>query len=198
MLVALGSVHMIQASSLGVQPFDVLYIGIHQHSFISIGKVSILIGILLLLISYAIGREKLKIGTILDAIFLGTFVDLFLFLDFIVVPEIISLKFIYLLLGTVFISFGAALTISSDLGAGPIDTFMLTLHNKFNVSVKLATTLIEILALIIGFLLGGPVGFGTLLFCVLIGPLMELSLKLLEKNKKIDVFIENIERKKTS
>ena len=184
-IVALGSVFMIQASDLGVQPFDVLNIGIHKHSFISIGQASIMIGILLLLISYAMSKERLKLGTILDAIFLGTFVDLFLYFDFLIVPETLSLKITYFVLGTVFIAFGAAMTIYSELGAGPIDTFMLTLHKKFKVSVKLAATLIEISALIIGFILGGPVGIGTLLFSLLIGPLIELSLKLLNNHTSV-------------
>ncbi|RID88227.1 hypothetical protein D1953_04520 [Peribacillus asahii] len=179
-IIALGSIHMIKASDLGVQPFDVLYIAINQLTSISIGKISILTGSVLLIISFLISKEKkLKIGTILDTVFLGTFVDLFLYLDFIPVPETLLLKISYLSIGTIFISFGAAMTIYSKLGAGPIDTFMLSIHTRFNILVKKATTMIEITALLVGMLLGGPVGIGTIIFCISVGPLIEVSLKIL-------------------
>ena len=60
---SLGSVHMIKVSKLGVQPFDVLYIGLHQKTSISIGFASISIGILLLTVAFILHKQKLKIGT---------------------------------------------------------------------------------------------------------------------------------------
>ena len=186
LLIALGSVHMIEVSHLGVQPFDILYIGLQEKFPITIGTASILIGGLLLTISYLLTKEKLKVGTILDTVFLGIFVDLFLHMDFITAPESLIGQIYFLSYGTVLISFGAALTIFSNFGAGPIDTFMLAIHKKLRISVKVATTMIEVFALAIGFLLGGPVGAGTLLFCFLIGPFIEIFLKIL--NKEVTYF----------
>ena len=181
LLIALGSVHMIEVSHLGVQPFDILYVGLKEKFPITIGTASILIGCILLIIAFLLTKEKLKAGTILDTICLGVFVDLFLYMDFITAPESVIGQIYFLFYGTILISFGAALTIFSSFGAGPIDTFMLAIHKKTRISVKAATTMIEICALIIGFLLGGPVGAGTLVFCFLIGPLLELFLKILHK-----------------
>ena len=185
-LIALGSVHMIKVSNLGVQPFDTLYLGLHRNFSISIGTSSIMIGCILLAVSFLLTKQKLKVGTILDTVFLGLFVDLFLHIDLIIDPNSLFLKYIVLIFGTVLISFGAALTIYSDLGAGPIDTFMLSIHRKFHLSVKLSTTIIEMMALVIGFLLGGPFGFGTLLFLFSIGPLMEFFLYLLNRRETVE------------
>jgi uncharacterized protein len=180
---SLGSVHMIKVSKLGVQPFDVLYIGLHQKISISIGFASISTGILLLTVAFILHKQKLKIGTILDVICLGLFVDLFLYLDFIITPTTFFWKVVFLILGTVLISLGAALTIFSNLGAGPIDTFMLVIHKKFGLSVKVATTFIEGGALLVGLLLGGPIGIGTIMVCLLIGPMIEFFLIILQKGK---------------
>ena len=179
--IALGSVHMIKVSQLGVQPFDILYIGLQEKLPITIGTASILIGCILVTISFLLTKEKLKIGTILDTVFLGVFVDVFLHMDFITAPESFLGGMYFLLFGIILISFGSALTIYSNFGTGPIDTFMLAIHKKIKISVKVATTMIEVFALAIGFLLSGPVGAGTLVFCFLIGPLIEIFLKMLNR-----------------
>ena len=80
-------------------------------------------------------------------------------------------------------SLGAALTIFSNLGAGPIDTFMLAVHKRFGLSVKVATTFIEGGALLVGLLLGGPIGIGTIVVCLLMGPMIEIFLITLQKGK---------------
>lgn len=182
-LVALGSAHMIKVSQLGVQPFDILYIGLQEKFPVTIGTASILIGCILVTFSLLLTKEKLKVGTILDTICLGAFVDLFLHIDFLTTPDSLLGQIYYLLVGTILISFGAALTILSDLGAGPIDTFMLAIHKRLKLSMKLATTVIEVFTLTIGFFLGGPVGVGTLLFCFSIGPLIEMFLTILNKKE---------------
>ena len=180
---SLGSLHMIKVSALGVQPFDVLYIGLHQKTSISIGFASISAGILLLTVAFILHKQKLKIGTILDVFCLGLFVDLFLYLDFIITPTTIIWKVFFLIFGAVLISLGAALTIFSSLGAGPIDTFMLAIHKRFGLSVNVATTLIEGGALLVGFLLGGPIGIGTIVVCLLMGPMIEFFLTILNGTK---------------
>jgi uncharacterized protein len=180
-LIALGSVHMIKVSSLGVQPFDTFYLGISEHLPITIGTASIMFGIILLMISMYLTKEKLKVGTILDTIFLGMFVDFFLHIDLVNTPDSLIGRYAFMLFGIVLISMGSALTIFSNLGAGPIDTFMLSICKTCNLSVKMSTTLIEGIALAAGFSLGGPIGFGTLLFLFSIGPLIECFLRILSK-----------------
>jgi uncharacterized membrane protein YczE len=199
LLIAGGSVQMIGVSSLGVQPFDVLYIGLHTKTPITIGFASIMTGLILLVISLFLTREKLKIGTILDTILLGLFVDLFLSLNFVPVPENVIGMIGSLFFGMILIGFGAALTIVSKLGAGPVDTFMLAIHKKFNISIKKAVTIIELSALIIGFSLGGPIGVGTLVFCFLIGPLIECFLRIIHNIEvKFFSFAVEVEVEKAS
>lgn len=196
-IIAIGSVHMINASSIGVQPFDVLYIGLHLNTSISIGTACILTGILLLTFSYLLTKQRLKMGTIVDAIFLGIFVDLFLYLDIIHSPHTFIGKMAFFGIGVIFIAFGAALMITSNLGTGPIDTFMLALHNRFNLSIKMSATIIEVLALIIGFFLGGPLGIGTFLYCVLIGTFIDFFLKAM-RSASMSAIIQVTEEKKIS
>ena len=179
LLIALGSVHMIKVSSLGVQPFDSFYMGLTKHFPITIGTSSIIFGIILLIISLSLTKEKLKIGTILDTILLGVFVDFFLHIDLVHPPDSLVWRYVFLFFGTLLISLGSALTIFSNLGAGPIDTFMLSIGKIFKLSVTMSSTLIEGFALLAGFLLGGPIGFGTLLFLFSIGPLIEIFLHIL-------------------
>jgi len=177
--IALGSVYMIKVSNLGVQPFDTFHIAVSEKLPITIGTSVIILGIILVISSFLLTKEKIKIGTILDTIFTGILIDLFLHIDFILTPDSIIWKYAYLLLGIILISLGSALTILSNIGAGPIDTFMLSICKTCHLSVKMATTLIEGIALTVGILLGGPFGFGTLLFLICIGVFIEFFLKIL-------------------
>nr|WP_263323137.1 YitT family protein [Neobacillus sp. Marseille-Q6967] len=180
LLMSLGSVFMIEVSSLGVQPWDVLHISLHNLTPISIGGWSIIIGAVLVFISLLITKQKLKIGTILDTIFVGVFIDIIIYFNIINVPNSYLGKLIYLLIGTIIIAFGAGLVIVTNLGAGPRDTFMLAIQQKLGISIKMATSILETSALFIGFLMGGPLGLGTFIFCFLIGPCIEISIKLIK------------------
>ena len=143
------------------------------------------IGILLLTVSFILHKQKLKIGTLLDVICLGLLVDLFLYLDFIITPTTFFWKVFFLIFGAVLISLGAALTIFSNFIAGPLEYFSCWLiHKRFGLSVKAATTFIEgRWQLLVGLLLGGPIGIGTIVVCLLMGPMIEIFLITLQKGK---------------
>ena len=116
---------------------------------------------------------------ILNVICLGLFVDLFLYLDFIITPTTFILESLLFNFVSCPYFFRRKSYHFSNLRAGPIDTFMLAIHKRFGLSVKNSTIIIEGGALLVGLLLGGPIGIGTIVVCLLMGPLIEFFLTIL-------------------
>lgn len=177
-LFALGSVLTLRAS-LGLSPWDVLHDGIRRNTPLTFGVAVIAIGVVLVLVS-ALFSIRPGPGTIANMLLIGTFVDLMLWtgagadLD----DGHMVLRVAAALAGVAVIGLGSALYIGASLGAGPRDSLMVLAATKLGVRVGIARALIEGSALLTGWLLGGAVGAGTLLFVVLIGPSVDVFFKL--------------------
>lgn len=172
-LVLLGAAFgLLVRAGLGLDPWDVLHQGISDHTGISIGKISILVGVVVLL-GWIPLRQRPGIGTIANAVVLGTVQDLTLAL----LPDHpgLLLRWVLLVGGTGLAGFGVALYVGARLGPGPRDGIMTGVAER-GPSVRLVRTAIEVAALAGGYLLGGDVGIGTLLFAVTIGPNVQLWL----------------------
>lgn len=167
---ALGIVITMKAN-LGFAPWEVFHWGIGKTIGISIGTVSILTGLLICAIVILMG-EKLGLGTIVNMILIGAFTDLFLWLNFI--PKItgLILGIVVMMVGLFTIAFGTYFYISAGFGAGPRDSLMVAIKRKTKLSVGLSRGIIETFVVLIGWILGGPVGLGTVLaafgisFCI--------------------------------
>ncbi|GCE22701.1 YczE/YyaS/YitT family protein [Dictyobacter kobayashii] len=172
----------IYRSDFGLGPWDVLHQGISFHTPLSFGTASIVVGAVIIVCSLFL-KVIPGVGTILNMLLIGLFVDMDLRLGWI--PDLGHTSWLLRLavnvLGVVIVGLGTALYIAPRMGAGPRDGLMLRLHalTKFRVSIVRAT--IECSALLIGYLLGGTVGFGTLIFALGIGPAIELSMHLLKR-----------------
>lgn len=177
-LFALGSVLTLRAG-LGVPPWDVLYDGIRQNTPLTFGIAVIAIGVLLVLVSALFGVRPGP-GTIANMLLIGTFVDLMLWtkvgvdLD----DAHMALRVATTFAGVVVVGLGSALYIGANLGAGPRDSLMVLAATKLGVRVGVARAAIEGTALLTGWLLGGAVGLGTLLFVVAIGPSVDVFFRL--------------------
>lgn len=177
-LFALGSVLTLRAS-LGVAPWDVLHDGIRRNTPLTFGIAVIAIGVLLVLVSTLLGIRPGP-GTIANMLLIGTFVDLMLLtgaganLD----DAHMALRFAVAFSGVAVIGLGSALYIGANLGAGPRDSLMVLVATKLGVRVGVARAVIEGTALLTGWLLGGAVGIGTLLFVLTIGPSVDVFFKL--------------------
>ena len=158
-------------SNLGATAWDVLSIGLFLTFGLTVGTWAQIVGFVLLLIIYALERKIPKIGTVLNMILVGIFIDVFLWL----LPsiELAWLQYTMMLSGIVIMGMGSGMYITSKLGAGPRDGLMLVLSNRLNWSIKKIKTVMEIVVLIIGWFLGGPVFIGTFLFSIFIGPIMQ-------------------------
>ncbi|PWV54789.1 MULTISPECIES: membrane protein YczE [Nocardiopsis] len=162
-------------SDLGAMPWDVLHQGLSRQTGLSIGTWSVIVGALLILLWIPL-RQKAGLGTLSNVVMVGASVDLSLWL----LPATDSLPVRVLLLasGVLVCAVATGLYIGVGLGPGPRDGLMTGLAAR-GLSVRLARTLIEVAVALSGFLLGGTVGVGTVVFMVTIGPLAQVFLPML-------------------
>ena len=159
-------------SGLGVAPWDVLHQGLSLHFGLTIGTwIVIVSGVVL--IAWIPLREPYGIGTLLNAVIIGVMFDV----TAAVVPaaESTAAQWPMLLLGILIVGFGSGMYIGANLGPGPRDGLMTGIAKK-GPSIRLTRSVIEVSVLIIGWLMGGTFGIGTVLFALLIGPLVQFFL----------------------
>lgn len=163
-------------SELGLDPWDVFHYGIASHLSLSFGTIVIIVGLLVLLLWWPL-RQWPGLGTISNVFVIGVVSDLALtLLD---VPSSLTLRILYLVGGIVLNGIAGAMYIGSQFGAGPRDGLMTGLVRRTGRSVRLVRTSIEVTVLAIGWLLGGVVGVGTVLYAVGIGPVVHVFLPLM-------------------
>lgn len=154
------------AADLGLSPWDVLHQGISERIGVPIGTVGILVGLVVLLLWIPLG-ERLGIGTLCNVVVIGATIDVALWL--LPEPSAPGPRWAFLLVGTFVLGPGAGLYIGAGLGAGPRDGVMTALAARGHAVWKVRTA-IEVAVLVIGYVLGGTVGVGTVLFALTIGP----------------------------
>ena len=169
-------VALMKRAQLGLGPWDVLGDGLSILSGLQLGTVTIMVGACVLLLWLFI-KERPGIGTVANILLIGLAVNATLAM----VPDSdnLVLRVIGLLGGVLLVGFGSAVYLSAKLGAGPRDGLMMGLHRKYGYSIQATRTSIELVVLAIGWLLGGTVGVGTLVFAFGIGPVVQFMMKLL-------------------
>lgn len=165
---------LIIRADLGSAPWDVLHIGLHLNFGLTIGTWTIIMGFLLLVLASILTKEFPKLGAFLNMVFVGVFVDIFLFI--LTTPASLFLQGIMLVAGILIMGFGIGVYISPRCGAGPRDSVMLAVSEKTRLSVAQVRVIMEISVLAVGWLLGGPVFIGTILFSFTIGHVTGISL----------------------
>ena len=152
---------------LGVSPYDVLHQGLSEVTGLSFGVVVVLLGLAILVLWFPLG-QRFGVGTIINTLSVGFIVDLWLsLLDR---PEDLVLRWVMLLVGVVITALGIGLYIGAGLGPGPRDGLMTGIAAK-GFPLWAVRTGLELVALVAGWVLGGDVGIGTVLFAFAIGPL---------------------------
>ena len=164
-------------AGLGVDPWTVLAQGISVRTGIGIGWVTNLLGLAVLMLWIPL-RQRPGVGTIANILLVGTSMQVVLT----VVPPVEGplAQFAVLLAGIVLVAIASGLYIGAHFGPGPRDGLMTGLHGRLGWPIFACRALVELTVLGIGWLLGGTVGIGTVLFAVLIGPLVHLALPLLD------------------
>ncbi len=165
-----AGVALMVRSELGLGPWDVLHEGISHHTGLQIGTITILTGILVLL-SWIPLRQRMGIGTVLNILCIGLATNATL--DILESPLGLPLRLLWLVAGILLVGLGSGMYLSSHFGAGPRDGLMMGLHKRTGLSVSAIRTALELSVLLLGWLLGGTVGPGTLLFAFGIGPIVQ-------------------------
>ncbi len=180
-VMAVAIVALLQ-SGLGLAPWDVFHLGVARHSPLEIGTASIVVGLAVLLVAWALGQPP-GFGTVANAIVIGAVVDLLLVSGW--VQELASAevapRFGLLVLGVALFGLGSALYIGAGLGAGPRDSMMLVIARRTGVRIAVVRSSIELVAIAAGWVLGGIVGVGTIAVALLLGPTVEGSFWLLTR-----------------
>ena len=165
-------------SGLGVGPWNMLHIGIANHTPVTAGQASQGVGLLLIVLSYFLGIKP-AFGTVAGMISFGVFFDLIHKSGVIPTDPGLVPGLVFVVLGVVCYGMGCGLYINTSMGTGPRDSLMLGFKNKLGWRIRRVRTIIETTVFIIGFLLGGPVGIGTVIFALSIGQMVEWSLRYL-------------------
>lgn len=173
---ALGIVMTINAN-LGLAPWDVFHQGLSNLFGITMGKAHIIAGISIIILNSILG-EKIGWGTVFNMLFIGIFIDILMLNNLIPTFNGFLPSFIMMLLGILVLGFGCYLYISVGLGSGPRDGLMIGFVKKTNKSVRLVKNTQEIIAVAVGFILGGHVGIGTLIMAVGGGYATQLAFKI--------------------
>ena len=170
------AIAMMIRAALGISPWDVLSQGIVLHTGFNYAVVTNVIGALVLLLWIPI-RQKPGIGTVANVLLIGPSIQVGLWL----LPDATELVPRILLLagGLVALAIATGLYIGARFGPGPRDGLMTGIHRRTGWPIWAVRTSIELTVLVIGWLLGGNVGLGTLAFALLIGPLVNITLPLL-------------------
>ena len=170
------------ASGLGLGPWEAFHQGISNRTGIPLGTVSILVGIPVLALWWPLG-ERPGIGTVLNVALIGTATNVAL--PLLPQPGEPVVQLAMSVGGVLLIGLGSGLYLGADLGPGPRDGLMTGLHHRFNWSIRRARTAIEVSVLVAGFLLGGTIGLGTILFAFGIGPVVQVVLRVFDREGRV-------------
>ena len=167
------SLAMLIRSTLGNAPWDVLHQGMARHLPLTIGQ-AVIVASVVVLLAWIPLREVPGIGTVANALLVGLSTDASLAL--ISTPSLPAAQ-VGLLLGGIWLcALATALYLGAQFGAGPRDGLMTGLHRITGLSLRTVRTALEVAVVVLGFLLGGTLGLGTVLFALTIGPLAQSML----------------------
>ena len=167
---------LIVHADLGTSTWLVFEIALADIFRITIGTMTVFVGFAVLILALAL-REQVGWGTLANILSIGPWLDLWLWL----LPGVkgnLFLQILFFLAGILVQGTATAVYIGVDAGAGPRDSLMLAVHRATGASIRLARGIIEVIVVLAGWMLGGPLGVGTVLFALLIGPSVQWAFKL--------------------
>ena len=170
------SIGLIIQANLGTGPWSVFEVAASKLTGLSVGTLTVIVGFAVLVIVLAM-REQIGWGMLGNILSIGPWLDLFLKY----IPSVKGnlIVQVIMVLASIFIQgIASAIYIGVDAGAGPRDSLMLAIHRVTKVSLRIARGAVELTVFIIGWLMGGPAGVGTILFAVLIGPSVQWAFKI--------------------
>jgi len=168
-----ASLALMVRAALGLAPWDVLHLGLVRYAPMTLGQMVVLASFVVLLLWIPL-RERPGLGTVANAVLVGLSADATLAL--VAGPEGLLPRVLLMLGGILLNGVGGALYIGAQLGRGPRDGLMTGLARRTGLSLRLVRTGLEVTVVLLGVLLGGVVGLGTLLYALGVGPLTQFFL----------------------
>lgn len=173
---------LLVVAELGNGPWTVLAQGVSSRTSLSIGLATFVISLAVLALWIPL-RERPGLGTIANALVIAAALQVgVLFLPH---PDPTWLKLVFVFAGVALIGLGSGLYLTTNLGPGPRDGWMTGIHEKFGIPVARVRLGIEVTVLVLGWLLGGTVGLGTVVFALLIGPSVGWGLRLMDRGMRV-------------
>ena len=168
-------------STIGASPWNVLHQGLALNLGLTVGTWAFLVSLIVLLL-WLFLDEKIGMGTILNFIIIAIMIDLTIY--FFKAPELWVNQFLLCVISVLMVGLGSGIYLIARLGPGPRDGLMTGLQKKTGFSIAVIRGAIEVLVVSGGWLLGGTVGVGTLLYALGIGPAVALGLNMVQKLSK--------------
>lgn len=173
-VLAFGLSLTVKGKILGIGPWDAFHYGLFQHFGLTIGQWSIIIGALIVTLTSVFTKSFPKIGALLNMVLIGVFIDFF---NAILPAPHGYLPALYVFItGVVVSGYGVGIYVSANLGAGPRDSLMLLISAKTGLNVQWVRNGIELTVLLFAWMLGGPIGIGTILTAIFTGLVLRFSL----------------------
>lgn len=170
---------------VGAAPWDIFHIGVHNRTGVPLGLVIQLTGVAIILLNWSL-QIKPGLGMLLNMLSVGPMMQAIL--SWLPLPQTPVGQWLMLGTGILVVGFGTALYVSADLGSGPRDGMMIGLTRKLGLPVAVIKNGIDATVAFTGWLLGGPLGLGTVLVALTLGPSMQLGMHLVERISRLRPF----------
>ncbi|UOE94644.1 membrane protein [Alkalihalobacillus sp. LMS39] len=169
-------------ANLGVGPWDALTVGLSQRVGLTVGTWVIIVSLTMIGVNALLLRKRPEVTSILTTLLLGYFVDFWLLIAFrqLEVAELL-MQIVTFAIGLTLISIGVATYLQARFAPIPVDGFMIALQTLFGFKLMVAKMLTELLALLLALFVAGPIGFGTLIVALFIGPYIQFWYPKIEK-----------------
>lgn len=181
------SLAMMVLGDIGLAPWDVLHSGVTEHVPITLGQAVVLFSFVVLVFWIPL-REKPGLGTIANALVVGMSADATLAVFD--APDNLPARIALMAGGVLLCGLATALYIGAQLGRGPRDGLMTGLHRRTGLSIRLVRTVLEVTVVVIGLLLGGVLGLGTVVFALTIGPIAQWLMPLFLVDLPVDLTVD--------
>lgn len=172
-------------SDLGAGPWDALNVGLSSTFGLTVGSWVIIVGLILITVNAFLLQNKPDIFAVFTIVIVGGLIDFWLiYVLHQFEPTTFIIKLIVLILGLLFLSLGIAIYLQAKYPLIPIDRFMLAIQHRLKVNLMVAKTIGELTALILALVFGGPIGVGTIIIALSVGPFVQFFFPRVETLKE--------------
>jgi uncharacterized protein len=171
-------------TGIGTNPMATASDGLTKVLPLNYGYANLLLNFIFLVIAFFVKREKINLGTLLMVLTMGLFINLFTGLLVADVP-FIQYQLAYNILGTIITSFGISIVVLVDFGIGPYDLMTEVIIDKLKCSYRMAKIIADSSLLVVGIMMGGVFGLGTIGNVILVGIFIQLFIELAKKSNLV-------------